>query len=122
MIEGAGISVLEILSHLTELKDTIPEAYWDFLDVFNGQKVATTLPNLWGPNIDFAIELDLAKPLLKPSHPYHMNQEECVECQKVLDEMLNAGWIEAADVKCLMAAPMFFIWKKDGTQRPVIDY
>jgi hypothetical protein len=36
--------------------------------------------------------------------------------------MLNAGWIEAADAKCPMAAPMFFVWKKDGTRRPVIDY
>src|SRR6267154_6876680 len=51
-----------------------------------------------------------------------MNQEERAECRKVLDEMLNAGWIEAADTNCPMAAPMFFVWKKDGTRRPVIDY
>ena len=42
-IEGAGILALEIPSHLTMLKDTIPEVYWDFLDVFNGQKAATNL-------------------------------------------------------------------------------
>lgn len=46
VIEEVGISVLEILSHLTTLKDTIPEEYWDFLDIFDGQKAATTLPNL----------------------------------------------------------------------------
>jgi len=40
----------------------------------------------------------------------------------VLDEMLSARWIEPANAKCPMAAPMFFIWKKDGTRRPVIDY
>jgi hypothetical protein len=51
-----------------------------------------------------------------------MNQEEWAECRKVLDEMLNTGWAEPADVKCPMAAPMFFVWKKDGTRRPVIDY
>ena len=51
-----------------------------------------------------------------------MNQEECAECQKVLDEMLKAGWVEPANANSLMAAPMFFIWKKDGTHRPVIDY
>jgi hypothetical protein len=51
-----------------------------------------------------------------------MNQEERAECRKVLDEMLSAGWAEPADVKCPMAAPMFFVWKKDGTRRPVIDY
>src|SRR6266853_7050791 len=30
LIEGAGISALEIPDHLTALKDAIPKAYWDF--------------------------------------------------------------------------------------------
>jgi hypothetical protein len=51
-----------------------------------------------------------------------MNQEERAECWKVLDEMLNARWVEPTHVKCPMATPMFFIWKKDGTCRPVINY
>jgi hypothetical protein len=68
------------------------------------------------------IELDTTKPLPKPSWPYHMNQEEWAECCKVLDEMLSAGWAEPANVKCLMAAPMFFVWKKDRTCQPVINY
>src|SRR5260370_15357073 len=28
----------------------------------------------------------------------------------------------SADANCPLAAPMFFVWKKDGTRRPVIDY
>jgi hypothetical protein len=48
--------------------------------------------------------------------------KERAKCRKVLDEMLNAGWAEPANVKCPMAAPMFFVWKKDGTRQPVIDY
>jgi hypothetical protein len=99
-IKGAGLSAIDILEHLTELMETIPEVYWDRLNVFDGQKAATTLLELWGPDIDFAIELDPTKPLPKPSRPYHMNQEERAECQKVLDEMLNAGWVEPADIKC----------------------
>jgi hypothetical protein len=75
-IEGAGLSAIDIPEHLTELTETIPEVYWDCLNVFDGQKVATTLPKLCGPDIDFAIELDPTKPLPKPSRPYHMNQEE----------------------------------------------
>jgi hypothetical protein len=121
-IEGARLLAINIPEHLTELTETIPEVYWDCLNVFDGQKAAMTLPELRGPDIDFAIELDPTKPLPKPSRPYHMNQEEQAECQKVLDEMLNAGWAEPADVKCPMAAPMFFVWKKDGTRQPVIDY
>jgi hypothetical protein len=44
-----------------------------------------------------------------------MNQEEQAECHKVLDKMLSTGWVEPADVKCPMAALMFFVWKKDRT-------
>jgi hypothetical protein len=122
LIKGARLSAIDILEHLTELTETIPEVYWDRLGVFNSQKVATTLPELCGPDINFAIELDLTKLLLKLSRPYHMNQEEWAECRKVLDEMLSASWAEPADIKCPMAAPMFFIWKKDRTHCPVIDY
>jgi hypothetical protein len=75
-----------------------------------------------GPNIDFAIKLDPSKPLSKPSHPYHMNQEEQTECRKVLDEMLQAKWIKPTDTHCLITAPMFFVWKKDRTHQPVINY
>ncbi len=51
-----------------------------------------------------------------------MNQEEWAECWKILDKMLKAGWVEPANTNCPMAALMFFVWRKDGTCRPVIDY
>jgi len=86
------------------------------------EKAATTLLELRGSDIDFTIELDPTKPLPKLSCPYHMNQEERAECHKVLDEMLNAKWIEPTDANCPIMAPMFFVWKKDGTRQPVIDY
>jgi hypothetical protein len=120
--EEAELFAIEVPQHLVPLKEVIPEEYWDYLDIFDSKKAATTLPEVCGPNIDFAIELDPAKPLWKPSHPYHMNQEEQTECRKVLDEMLQAKWIEPADAHCPIAAPMFFIWKKDGTHQPVINY
>jgi hypothetical protein len=115
-IEGARLSAINIPEHLANLKETIPEAYWDCMGMFDGQKAATTLPELRGPDINFAIELDPTKLLLKPSCPYHMNQEEWVECRKVLDEMLSAGWAKPTDMKCPIAALMFFVWKKDRTQ------
>jgi hypothetical protein len=40
-IKGAGLSTINILEDLTELTETIPEAYWDHLGVFDGHKVAT---------------------------------------------------------------------------------
>ena len=36
--------------------------------------------------------------------------------------MLNASWAEPMDSNGPIATPMFFIWKKDGTCQPVIDY
>jgi hypothetical protein len=116
LIEGTGLSAINIPEHLTELTEMILEVYWDHMGVFDGQKVATTLPELRGPDVDFTIELDPTKLLPKPSCLYHMNQEERAECHKVLDKMLSAGWAEPANVKCPMAAPMFFVWKKDGTR------
>jgi len=115
-VEEAEIFMITIPKHLEHLKDIIPKEYWDFLNVFDGEKATTTLPELCGLDIDFVIELDPMKPLPKLSCPYYMNQEEQVECRKVLDKMLSANWIELTDANCPITAPMFFVWKKDGTR------
>jgi hypothetical protein len=36
--------------------------------------------------------------------------------------MLKAGLISKAPANTPVAAPFFFVWKKDGTQQPVINY
>ena len=74
------------------------------------------------PQYDFAIELDPNKPLPKPARPYHMNVEERKDWEKWRDIMVKAGFISKAPPNTLVAAPFFFVWKKDGTRRPVIDY
>ena len=107
--------VVEIPEHLELVAKQIPELYHIKINVFNGQKAVNMLPPLCGPDVDFAIELDETKPLPKPSRPYHMNQEERAECQRLLNEGLESGLMEPADPKCPIAAPMFFVWKKDGT-------
>ena len=113
---------VKILEHLESVTEHIPKSYHIKINVFDGQKAVNVLPPLHSPNVDFAIELDKTKPLLKLSRPYHMNQEEQAECQKLLDEGLESGLMEPANPKCPIAAPMFFVWKKDGTQQPVINY
>ena len=120
--EEVDIFVVEILEHLESVAKTIPDPYHVKINVFDGQKAVTILPPLCGPDVDFAIELDKSKPLPKPSHPYQMNQEECAECRKLLDDRVNTGIMEPADLKCPIATLMFFMWKKDGTQWLVIDY
>ena len=113
---------VEIPEHLELVTKQIPKPYHVKINVFDGQKAVNMLPLLCGPDVDFAIELDKTKPLPKPSRPYHMNQEERAECRRLLDEGLESGLMEPANPKCLIAAPMFFVWKKDGTQQPVINY
>ena len=117
-----NLFVVEIPEHLELVAKQIPKLYHVKINVFNGQKVVNMLPLLCGPDVDFAIKLDETKPLPKPSQPYHMNQEEREECWRLLNEGLESGLMELADPKCPIAAPMFFIWKKDGTRRPVINY
>ena len=110
-----NLFTVKILEHLESVAEHIPELYHTKINIFDGQKVVNTLPPLCSPDVDFTIELDKMKPLLKPSCPYHMNQEECAECQRLLNKGLESGLMEPANPNCLIAAPMFFIWKKDGT-------
>ena len=117
-----NLFTVKIPEHLESIAKHIPKSYHVKINVFNGQKAVNMLPPLCSPHVDFAIELDKMKPLPKPSRPYHMNQEEQAECQRLLDKGLESGLMEPADPKCPIAAPMFFVWKKDGTQQPVIDY
>ena len=113
--EEVDIFVVEIPEHLELVAKTILDPYHVKINVFDGQKAVTILLPLRGPAVDFTIELDKSKPLLKPSRPYQMNQEECTKCHKLLDDRVNAGIMELANLKCPIAAPMFFVWKKDRT-------
>ena len=64
---------------------------------------------------DFKLQLDPTKPLPKPSRPYHMNPAERQDWMVWRDTMLNAGMISKAPANTPLAAPFFFMWKKDGT-------
>ena len=103
------------------LRSMIPKEYHDFLDVFNPETPMSCLPPL-RPQYDFSIELDPTKSLPKPARPYHMNAEEREDWQKWRDMMLRAGLITRAPANTPVAAPLFFVRKKDGTRCPVIDY
>ena len=47
-VEEVELFAIDIPKHLTHLKEIIPEEYWDYLDVFDGEKAATTLPEIQG--------------------------------------------------------------------------
>ena len=119
--EEINIYAINSPSTLVPMEGEMPDHYQEEVECFDGKKAVTTLPNSHKSD-DFSIDLNPTKPFPRPSHPYHMNQEEQAECWKVLNEMLEARWAEPANSNCPMAAPMFFVWKKDRTCRLVINY
>ncbi len=98
------------------LHELLPSVFWDFEDVF-AKKSFDTLPDHreW----DHAIELtgDGKSPHRKL---YPLSPVEQAELDKFLEENISSGRIRPS--KSPMAAPFFFVKKKDGSLRPVQDY
>ena len=117
------IFAIDLMPSATEeaLQKMIPPEYHDYLDVFDPEGPMRKLPPL-RPGYDFEIPLDPNKPLPKPARPYHMSPAEREDWVKWRDTMLAGGLISKAPPNTPVAAPFFFVWKKDGTRRPVIDY
>ena len=90
-------------------EEALPEHYADFQDVFDKEEFDQLPPNRpW----DHAIEL---KPGSQPSAGkiYPLSIDEQAELDKFIDEHLKTGRIH--DSKSPMAAPFFFVKKKDGS-------
>jgi hypothetical protein len=101
---------------LKTFHESIPLAFHDFEDVFS--KVSfDVLPDCkpW----DHAIELEVdAKTSSTKVYPLSPNEQ--AELDIFIEENLVSGWIHPS--KSPMAAPVFFIKKKDGSLRLVQDY
>ena len=98
------------------LKDLVPAEYRDFSDVFSKTSFDELPPRKpW----DHAIEL---KPGSEPKFCkiYPMNLDEQAQLDDFLAENLATGRIRPS--KSPMAAPVFFIKKKEGALRLVQDY
>ena len=94
----------------------IPEYLQEFEDVFSKETFDTLPPQKpW----DHAIELE---PGSKPTNckVYPLSPKEQVELDAFLEENLRTSRIHPS--KSLMASPVLFIKKKDGSLRLVQDY
>jgi len=71
---------------------------------------------------EFNFKIDLIKGAIlpKPSKPYRLTPTQIEEARTQIDKLLAAGMISESG-SC-MAAPLFFVPKKDGGQRMCIDY
>ena len=114
-VELAGLSTER------ERQELLPQEYHTYLHLTDPEAPLAELPPLQ-PGYDFEIKLDETKPLPKPTCPYRMNPGEHEDWGKWQDMMLNAGHISPAPPNTPIAAPCFFIWKKNGTRHLVIDY
>ena len=95
--------------------------YHDFLDVFDADLAMSKCPP-HRPGYDFELNLVENAKLPPPAKPYHLSQSEGHILKEWIQGMLDTGMITRCTTCCPTAAPVFFVGKKDGSKRPVIDY
>lgn len=99
------------------LEEMVPKEYHDFLHLFKKEGASKLPPHR---EHDMAINLNPTKPLPKPSGLYPMSDAELKELKQWLDEMLGRGFIQPS--KSPIAAPYFFVPKKDTTSRLMVNW
>ena len=98
----------------------VPAEYHDFADVFDLKK-ARVMPKdrgIWNFKIDFIKGWEDKLP--KPAKRYWLTKEEQELEKETITELLEAGMI--CPSKSPIAAPCFFVPKKDGTKRHIVDW
>ena len=99
--------------HLDTLRQQLTD---DFKDVF-----PTELPNQLPPARAIEHEIRLPPNHEPPCKPhYRLSNDDLDRLKKVLDDRLSKGMISPANSP--YGAPVFFVLKKDGSYRMVIDY
>ena len=101
----------------TKWKSSVPEYLWDFGDVFS-QKKSERMPTR--KPYDHAIDLEKDAVLPKPAKLYPLSSAEKNSLDDWIKEESRKGYIRKS--KSPIAAPVFFVKKKDGTLRLVQDY
>ena len=98
-------------------EELVPEAYHEFAKVFSDEE-AQRLPQ--HQNWDHTIDLkpDAPDSMRSKIFPMPLNEQEALD--SFLKEHLEKGYIIPS--KSPMASPFFFVKKKDGKLRPVMDY
>jgi hypothetical protein len=114
-----GTKSTEIAAKEKRKEVQIPDTYHDYRDVFEEQEF-DKLPQRrpW----DHAIEIEpgCEKDRKMKGRVYPMGKDEQQALDDFIDENLRTGRIQPS--KSPVAAPFFFVKKKDGKLRPVQDY
>lgn len=102
---------------LAELRDMVPEAFHDIIDLWDPRQAAGEL--LSGPEVDHEIRLrDGSTPPHKKA--YGLSRQEALVVKAYLDDELKKGHIRSS--KSPYAAPLLVVKKPGGGLRICIDY
>ena len=104
----------------TDLREYVPSKLYEYLDAFNDRK-AKKMPKdrgVWNFPIDFIDGWEQKLP--KPAKRYRLTEAEQRAELETLQELLDAGMIRPS--RSPVAAPTFFVPKKDGSKRYVVDW
>jgi len=99
-----------------KIKGMVPKKFHQWLKVF-GKVELERIPvrKVWDHTIDLREEFKASK-----AKVYLLPRNERDEIQKFVDEHLKKGYIRPS--KSEQMSPVFFVGKKDGEKRMVIDY
>jgi len=106
----------EIEEDHRKIKEIVPKKFLKWRKVF-GKVESERMPTrkIW----DHAIDLkEMFKPWKGKIYPLSRNERE--EVQKFMEDQLRKGYIRPS--KLPQTLPVFFVGKKDGSKRMVIDY
>ena len=106
---------------LASIRECLDPVYHKYEYLFDSEKLMSEVPESC-PSYNFKIHLQEGTKLPPPGHPYHVSQKEQEVLKEWLDGMVEVRIASKCDTCTPTAAPVFFVPKKDGTKRPVIDY
>ena len=112
------LEIMEVAAVSEEDKQIIPEELHDLEKGFD-IALARTMPETRG-TFNFTIKLKEGEPLPPRSRPYRLTPDQMEEAKRQIEELESSGMISKSQSP--MAAPLFFVGKKDGGQRMCIDY
>lgn len=100
-----------------ELLLQVPKYCHDFLDIFRQKQGTQTLP----PAREYDMRIDLRPSAkLSPAKLYQLTEDQRQTLLETLEREVTAGRIRPS--KASYGSPMFFVPKKDGRSRMVVDY
>ena len=109
---------MEISAIGKEEMDIVPPELHSRLPGFDIEK-ARKMPGTRAP-YNFTIQLMEGKELPQFAKPYQLTPGQMEEAKKQIEELEKCRMISPS--KSCIAAPLFFVPKKDGTQRMCINY